>query len=116
MVESDHMATILLEVRSDIDGMNAIEMALEFHLNKFVTNQRIERVTTSIMNDFEFLRPVNKDEAFQIDPLSIKLIWRKMFYPQFYFTPLGMYSSCHSTLIPIVLFPFSFITCCMYVF
>ena len=87
------MATILLEVRSDIDNMNAIEMALEFHLNKFVTNQRVERVTTSIMNDFEFLRPINKDEAFQIDPLSIKLVWRKMFYTQFYFTPLGTFDS-----------------------
>ena len=87
------MATILLEVRSDIEGRNAIEMALEFQLNKFVTNQRIERVTTSIMNDFEFLRPVNKNEAFQIDPLSVKLIWRKLFYPQFYFTPLGTFSS-----------------------
>jgi len=91
LIESDHMATIVLEVRSDIEGMNAIEMGLEFQLNKFVTNQRIERITTSVMNDFEFLRPVNKDEAFEIDPLSVQLVWRKMWYRQFYFTPLGTY-------------------------
>eukprot|EP00485_Elphidium_margaritaceum_P015088 CAMPEP_0202731060 /NCGR_PEP_ID=MMETSP1385-20130828/186951_1 /ASSEMBLY_ACC=CAM_ASM_000861 /TAXON_ID=933848 /ORGANISM="Elphidium margaritaceum" /LENGTH=2462 /DNA_ID=CAMNT_0049397343 /DNA_START=90 /DNA_END=7479 /DNA_ORIENTATION=- len=93
LIKSDHMATIVLEVRSDIEGMNAIEMGLEFQLKKFVTNQRIERITTSIMNDFEFLRPVNKKEAFEIDPLSVQLVWRKMFYPQFYFTPLGTYVS-----------------------
>eukprot|EP01084_Bolivina_argentea_P006468 12273_1 len=87
LIESDHMAVIILEVKSDIEGMNALDMALEYGLTKFVSNQRIERVTTSIMNDFEFLRPQNRDEAFQVDPLSSELIWRKMFYAQFYFTP-----------------------------
>ena len=74
LIESDHMATIILECKSDIDNMNALDMALEFELTTFVKNQRIGRITTSIMNDFEFLRPQNKDEAFQIDPLSVQLI------------------------------------------
>ena len=87
------MATIMLEVKSDIEGMSALDMALDFGLTQFVADQRIERVVTSIMNDFEFLRPRNRDEAFEIDPLSVKLIWRKMFYTQFYFTPLGTYTT-----------------------
>ena len=91
LIESDHMATVILEVKSDIDGMSAMDMALDYNLTKFVTDQRIERVVTSIMNDFEFLRPRNREEAFEIDPLSVKLIWRKMFYAEFYFTPLGMF-------------------------
>ena len=57
-LESDHLATILLEVKSDIkldvkdkEGMSALDMALEFDLQSFVSNNRVERVTTSIMNN-----------------------------------------------------------------
>eukprot|EP01084_Bolivina_argentea_P159606 277953_1 len=91
MIESDHMATVLLEIKSDIENKSAMDMALEFQLKKFISDNRVERITTSIMNDFEFLRPTNQKEAFEIDPISVKLIWRKIFYPQFYFTPLGTY-------------------------
>lgn len=91
MVDSDHLATVLLEVDSDIDGnLSAMEMALEYQLSSFVSKSRIERVATSIMNDWEFLRPKNREEAFEINPMSIKLIWKKMFKPEFYLTPLGI--------------------------
>ena len=66
-------------------------MAEEYKLTKFVSNNRVERVSTSIMNDFEFLRPKNRDEAFEIEPLSIKLFWNKLQQQTFYFTPLGTY-------------------------
>lgn len=89
LLESDHLVTILLEAKSDIHGMSALEMALEYNLRAFVANNRIERVTTSILNDFAFLKPENADEAFEIDPFSVDLIWRKLQTPQFYFTPLG---------------------------
>ena len=91
IVKSDHFATVLLEVKSDIAGMSALDMAEEYELTSFVANNRVERVSTSIMNDFEFLRPKNRDEAFEIEPLSIKLFWQKMQYETFYFTPLGTY-------------------------
>ena len=90
-VESDHLATILLEVKSDIDGMSALDMALEYGLTGFVANNRVERVTTSIMQNFEFMRPANRAEAFEIAPLSIPLVFRKMRRWQFFFTPLGTY-------------------------
>ena len=93
LLESDHLATIMLEVKSDIDGMSALDMALEYDLQAFVANNRIERVTTSIMNNFEFLKPENRDEAFEIDPLSIDLIWRKLRTRQYYFTPLGLFTT-----------------------
>eukprot|EP01083_Nonionella_stella_P122850 369792_1 len=91
LIESDHMATVILEVKSDIEAMSAFDMALEYELTKFVTDQRIERITTSIMNNFEFLKASNRDEAFEISPLSLDLVWSKMFESTFYFTPLGLY-------------------------
>eukprot|EP01083_Nonionella_stella_P213062 768781_1 len=91
LIESDHMATVILEVKSDIEAMSAFDMALEYELTKFVTDQRIERITTSIMNNFEFLKASNRDEAFEISPLSLDLVWKKMFESTFYFTPLGLY-------------------------
>eukprot|EP01084_Bolivina_argentea_P067702 123247_1 len=91
LIESDHLATVLLEVKSDIEGLSALDMALKYTLASFVAHNRIERIMTSIMNNFEFLTFDNSNEAFQIDPLSLKLIWRKMFYAPFYFTPLGSY-------------------------
>ena len=91
ILESDHLSTILLEVKSDIDGLSALDMALKYKLQAFVTNNRVERVTTSIMNNFEFLKPKNRDEAFEIDPLSLNLIWNRMFRKEFYLTPLGLY-------------------------
>ncbi len=77
------MATILLEAKSDIEGQSAMDMALGNKLQKFVSRNRIERITTSVMNDYEFLNPENISEAFEIDPLSIGLVFRKLFYPQF---------------------------------
>ena len=91
IVQSDHLATVLLEVESDIDdNSSAMDMALKYELASFVAKSRIERVATSIMNDWEFLRPKNREEAFEINPMSIKLIWHKMFKPEFYLTPLGI--------------------------
>ena len=87
-LESDHLATVLLEVKSDIDGMSALDMAKKFKLQAFVSNNRVERITTSILNNFEFLKPKNRDEAFEIDPLSLDLIWKKMWNVSFYLTPL----------------------------
>lgn len=60
VVQSDHLATVLLEVKTDIDGKSAMDMALEYRLYDFVANSRVERVSTSIMNDWEFLRPCNR--------------------------------------------------------
>eukprot|EP01083_Nonionella_stella_P161426 528743_1 len=90
-LESDHLATVLLEVKSDIDDMSALDMALEFKLQTFVSNNRVERVTTSIMNNFEFLKPKNRADAFEIEPISLDLIWVKLLQKEFYLTPLGLY-------------------------
>ena len=77
-LESDHLATIMLEAKSDIDELSALQMAQEYELISFVNNHRVEKITTSIMNEFEFLKPENKDDAFEIEPLSWTLIWNKM--------------------------------------
>eukprot|EP01083_Nonionella_stella_P291162 990764_1 len=97
IVESDHLATILLEVKSDINNMSALDMALCYELTSFITNDTVERITTSIMNDWEFLRPKNKETSFEINPLSLTLIWDKLYnkkasYKVFYFTPLGQFT------------------------
>eukprot|EP01084_Bolivina_argentea_P303232 523479_1 len=89
LIQSDHMASIILETKSDIEGKSAIDMALEYRLQKFVSHNRIERIATSIMNDFNFLCPSQLDKAFEIDPLSVDLVFRKLFNQTFYFTPLG---------------------------
>lgn len=93
IVESDHLVTILLESKSDIDDKSALDMALEYELTSFIENDTVERITTSIMNDWEFLRPKNKETSFEINPLSIAVIWDKLYhsYRVFYFTPLGTF-------------------------
>ena len=92
-LESDHLATILLEVKSDIDGMSALDMALEYQLQSFVANNRIERITSSIMHDYEFLKPKNRSQSFEIDQVSVHLVWRKLRTPHFFFTPLGLFTT-----------------------
>eukprot|EP01083_Nonionella_stella_P289227 984289_1 len=72
-------------------------MALRYELTSFITNDTVERIATSIMNDWEFLRPQNKETAFEINPLSLTLIWDKLYkqkgsYKVFYFTPLGQFT------------------------
>eukprot|EP01084_Bolivina_argentea_P148121 259029_1 len=90
--QSDHLAAVVLEARSDIDnGLSAMEMALKYELQPFVAKSRIERVITSIMNDWEFLRPKNREDVFEINPVSISLIFKRMFKKEFYLTPLGTF-------------------------
>lgn len=52
IIESDHLATILLESKSDLFGCNALDLALQYRLVNFVTDDTVERITTSIMNDW----------------------------------------------------------------
>ena len=95
IVESDHLVTILLESKSDINNMSALDMALEYRLTSFVKDTTVERISTSIMNNWQFLQPINKETSFEIDPLSIDLLWDKLwsnaYRHTFYFTPLGLY-------------------------
>eukprot|EP01083_Nonionella_stella_P230213 814037_1 len=90
-IRSDHFATILLECKSDIENRSALDMALDYRLTSFVKNNRVERVATSIMNDFEFLKIENIDEAFEIDEINLHSLIDKLEKPQFYFTPLGTF-------------------------
>eukprot|EP01083_Nonionella_stella_P100230 282393_1 len=66
-------------------------MALDYRLTSFVKNNRVERVATSIMNDFEFLKIENIDDAFEIDEITVYSLIEKLEKPQFYFTPLGTF-------------------------
>ena len=93
IVESDHLTTVLLESKSDINNMSALDMALEYKLKSFVKDTTVERISTSIMNNWEFLKPTNKETSFEIDPLSINLLWDKLWNTRnvFYLTPLGSY-------------------------
>eukprot|EP01084_Bolivina_argentea_P097627 175499_1 len=109
LVESDHLATVLLETQSNIDNLSALDMALKYKLQSFVSNNRIERITTSMMNIFEFLQPENYSDAFEITALSVKLIWKKMKKKHFYFTPLGQYLTTVSLYI-IYLILFSYLS------
>eukprot|EP01083_Nonionella_stella_P157227 510287_1 len=60
--------------------MSALDMALRYEFTSFITNDTVERITTSIMNDWElFLRPKNKETSFEINPLSLTLIWDKLY-------------------------------------
>ena len=93
LIESDHIATVLLEVESDINGLSAFDMALQYNLLDFVKNNRIERIANSLQQEYMFLDPKNKDRAFKINPLSVKLIWDKLWSKSFYFTPLGLFST-----------------------
>eukprot|EP01084_Bolivina_argentea_P076823 139275_1 len=107
IITSDHLLTILLEVKSDIDNKSAFDMALEYGLTSFVANNRIETISTSIMNTYKFLKPCNIEDAFHIDALSVKLIWKHVQKPCFFFTPLGTYlSSAVSYLVFILIYTY----------
>eukprot|EP01084_Bolivina_argentea_P087758 158499_1 len=93
IINSPHLLTILLEVKSDMNGMSALDMSLEYELKTFLTNPLVDRITTSMMIDWQFLTPMNTEMAFQINTLSMQLIWKKLWhsYSVFYFTPLGYF-------------------------
>eukprot|EP01084_Bolivina_argentea_P221982 375836_1 len=93
LVESDHLRTILLETKSDLDNMSALDMANEFELISFVQDEIIQRICTSIMYHWEFLKPINHEESFKIEMFSIDLIWDKLWNTSstFFLIPVGSY-------------------------
>ena len=61
--------------------------------NKMLVDNRIERISNSIMNEWMFLNPRNRDDSFEINPMSFELVWNKLrSTPEFYFTPLGLFT------------------------
>eukprot|EP01084_Bolivina_argentea_P076826 139281_1 len=95
LIESDHAATIILETKSNFDDMSAIDIAQSCQLDAFLATNRMERISKSMMNTFEFLKPENRAEAFMVKPFSVDLLWNKLLYnyKSFYFTGLGLYTT-----------------------
>eukprot|EP01084_Bolivina_argentea_P217496 369235_1 len=89
--ESDHLAAILLEMPSDIDTSSAIELAVEYHVIEFVSDKRIERISSTLYRTWRFLHMTNKDESFKVRPLSATEIYDLVCKDSFYFTPLGQF-------------------------
>eukprot|EP01083_Nonionella_stella_P098541 277150_1 len=109
MIESDHLATIILEVKSNIKNLSAFDMALEYKLLTFVKDNRIERISNSMMNQYKFLDPSKKNNAFKINPLNTQLFWDKLWTKEFYFTPIGLFVT-QLLLYVIYLFLFTFLS------
>ena len=51
-IESDHLLALLLEVPSDIDQMNVFDIAIQFGLDDFFDNNRVDRVITHMHHQF----------------------------------------------------------------
>jgi len=90
-IKSDHFAMILLETKTDIENSSSIELALKYRIVNFVKASRIERVFTSMYQEFTFLRPEKKDLVFKINQVDIQWRWQKLLSPEYYFLPIGYY-------------------------
>eukprot|EP01083_Nonionella_stella_P214243 772074_1 len=94
-VKSDHLKSIILETKCDINDLSPFDMVLRYKLTSFVQDTKVERITSSIMNHWQFMKPENRDTSFKIDPLSVDSMWDKLWKSQtrsvFYLTPLGFY-------------------------
>lgn len=89
--ESDHLAAILLEMASDIDGLSAIRLAVKYEVIAFVADKRIERISSTLFRNWRFLHIDNKDESFKVRPLNVYELYDLFKKPSFYFTPLGQF-------------------------
>jgi len=89
--DSDHLAAILLEMTSDIEGLSAIELAVKYEVIAFVSDKRIERISSSLFRTWRFLHISNKDESFKLRPLTIAEFYDLFKKPAFFMTPLGQF-------------------------
>lgn len=55
-VESDHLLALLLEAPTDIDQMNVFDIAIQFELDDFFDNNRVDRVITHMHQQFDFVK------------------------------------------------------------
>ena len=78
--DSDHLAAILLEMASDIDGLSAINLAVKYKVIAFVSDKRIERIASTLFRTWRFLNISNK-ESFKVRSfVNYQLFKRSSFY------------------------------------
>eukprot|EP01083_Nonionella_stella_P028404 78220_1 len=89
-IESDHLLAIRLELPTDINYLNILDIGLKFQLDDFLLFHRLQPIFSTMWRDFEYLnpaRPFYKQDASFID--SWRLLIR---HPtKFYYTPAGLF-------------------------
>ncbi|ETO10295.1 hypothetical protein RFI_27083 [Reticulomyxa filosa] len=71
--DSDHMAAILLELPSDIEGgKSALDLAIEYRIMSFVNDNRVQRINISFFQQWRALHPKNRENTFKGTPLTYK--------------------------------------------
>ncbi|ETO16910.1 hypothetical protein RFI_20427, partial [Reticulomyxa filosa] len=88
-IESDHLLAILCETPSDIEDMSIFDIALRFHLEKFLEFHRLAPLMLQMWYRVEYLNP--KKNFLQTER-NFDYIMRLMKSPaRFYFSPIGQY-------------------------
>merc|ERR1719361_135769 len=89
--------------------MSAIELSVQYNVIDFVSDKRIERITSTLFKTWRFLHTDNKDESFKVRPLNVSELYDVMRKKSFYFTPLGQFI-IETMLFSVYLLVFSVVT------
>jgi len=86
-VESHHLAAIILETPSDVEGMTPLDLAFEYRLYGFLSQSKIKKIASQISREPFFLNPQRTFEVTEINAWNLLEIMKS---PRtFYFQPIG---------------------------
>ena len=105
-IESHHLAAVLLETPSDIEGMTPLELAFEYRLFAFLSQSKIEKIAHQVWYEQFFLNPKRTFEVSDVDAWNVLELMRNPY--KFYFKPFGKYVIA-TFLFTAYLFMFSYI-------
>ena len=89
-IESHHLASLILETPTEIDGLSPLEIAFEFQMYKFLAQSKIQKISHQIWFKPIFLSPENNFEV--SDPNSWDVLSFLTSKPrQFFFLPIGKF-------------------------
>ena len=86
-VESHHLAAIILETPSDVEGMTPLDLAFEYKLYGFLSQSKIEKIARQVRQEPFFLNP---KRTFEVTEMTAWNMLEFMKSPRtFYFQPIG---------------------------
>eukprot|EP01084_Bolivina_argentea_P260716 440364_1 len=88
-IESHHLAAVLLETPSDIEGMTPLELAFDNQLFSFLSQSKIEKIAHQVWIEQFYLNPTRTFEVSDIDSWNVLEFLKNPY--MFYFQPYGKY-------------------------
>ena len=88
-IESHHLAAVLLETPSDIEGMTPLDLAFEYKLFSFLSQSKVEKIAHQVWIEQFFLTPKRTFEVSDIDAWNVLEFLKNPY--RFYFQPFGKY-------------------------